>query len=170
MKEIPLSQGMVALVDDEDFEFLNQFKWCTSKPRQTFYAVRAFRRNGIKSTIRMHRVIMGIPDDVQVDHRDGDGLNNQKCNLRQTDNQHNSKNQRVRTFPKSSKYKGVCFHKASHKWAASIKFNYEKRYLGLHITEALAALAYNKAALELFGEFASLNKVEDCRATSQASA
>ena len=81
MKEIILTQGQVALVDDEDFEYLNQWKWCAIKSRKTYYTTRTIYIP-CKMTVIMHRIIMNTPLDMTVDHIDHNGLNNQKYNLR----------------------------------------------------------------------------------------
>lgn len=84
MKTIPLTQGKVALVDDEDYEELSRFKWCATKNRRgKFYAVRGGPRAGGGSpTVQMHVVIAGTPAGMDTDHIDGDSLNNQRSNLR----------------------------------------------------------------------------------------
>ena len=80
MKKIKLTQNKYTLVDDEDFDYLNQFNWCAHKEKYNFYAVRT--DNKLKKCIRIHRVIMNCPDSKFIDHKDGNGLNNQKENLR----------------------------------------------------------------------------------------
>lgn len=152
MKEIQLTQGQVALVDDEDFESLNQFKWCAHKHGNTFYAVRSIYANG-KQSIYMHGAIMG---GKGVDHIDGCGLNNQKSNLRLCTQSQNNMN-RNKQGNTSSVYKGVYFSKRDKKWMARIKINRKFIYLGLYNTEVEAAKAYNTKAIELFCEFANLN-------------
>jgi len=82
MKEIQLTQNKVALVDDEDFEYLNQFKWCAAKLSGIFYAVRNAPRDGKRYMYFMHRVIMQTPDGMQTDHKSGETLDNRRCNLR----------------------------------------------------------------------------------------
>lgn len=94
MKEIKLTQGKVVLVDDEDYEYLNQFKWYALKNHRTYYAQRVIQNNYIKRTLKMHRVIMDTPCGLEVDHIDGDGLNNQKCNLRNCTFAENRKNRK----------------------------------------------------------------------------
>jgi len=151
MKEIKLTQGLVALVDDEDFERVNHFKWCAHKHGKTFYARRAETINGKQKIISMHCFIMNTKG---IDHVDGDGLNCQKLNMRKCTHQHNIMNQRPQKN-KSSIYKGVCIQGA--KWRSGIMFNKKGIYLGLFVNEMDAAKTYDKKAVELFGEYARLN-------------
>ena len=159
MKTIELTKNMVALVEDRDFEWLNQWKWFTDKRRSTFYAARKTRKpNGQWTTTRMHRVIMQAQKGQQIDHRNGNGLDNRRFNLRfctHTQNQQNREPQKSR-----SRYKGVCWHKRNKKWQAQIKGN-KKHYLGCFDNEIKAAEAYNRKASELFGEFANLNIINE---------
>ncbi len=158
MKKIPLSQGLFALVDDEDFEYLNQWKWQALRDHNTFYAVRNEKINGKIVHFKMHRVIMKTLANQMVDHRDHNGLNNQKYDLRNCTNQQNQLNQ-IKKEGCTSKYKGVYFNKTINKWIAHIIINYKRTHIGYFDTEDEAALAYNKKAKELFGEFAVLNQV-----------
>lgn len=150
---------MVTLVDDEDFEYLNQWKWVAQDNKCTFYAKRTSYADKKKVSIWMHRLILGITDKgVLSDHKDRDGLNNQKSNLRKATRSQNNAN----TNPKkngTSKYIGVSFHKHSKKWHAAIQCNKKLTNLGYHIYEIDAAKAYNEAAKILHGEFANLNKI-----------
>lgn len=159
MKEIQLTQGKVALVDDEDFEYLNQFKWCAQQEGHTFYAARQSPRINKKSkTIRMHRAIMNPPNNMHIDHKDHNGLNNCRSNLRicyQRENQINVN----RRSDNTSGYKGVCWHNGAQKWASRIKVNGKDIHLGVFTDIKDAALAYNKAAVKFFGEFALLNEI-----------
>lgn len=156
MREIPLTQGKVALVDDEDFEWLSQYKWHFTMG----YVAHRFGYRG--PIVLMHRMILKPPRDMDIDHRDGDGLNNQKSNIRICTTQQNLRNTKKR-HGTSSIYKGVNFHRQRGKWAACIHLDGKGIYLGLFVTEKEAALAYNKAASELFGEFAKLNEIDDDR-------
>lgn len=156
MKEIQLTQGKVALVDDEDFERLNQKKWCAFKNGNTFYAARIFYGGEKQKTILMHREIMNTPQGVEVDHKDGDGLNNQKCNLRNCDHFQNSHNQSRQSNNKSG-FKGVSKDKNTGKWAVNIKINNKQIHIGCFKDLKDAALAYDKAALKYHGDFARLN-------------
>lgn len=158
MKQIPLSQGLFALVDDEDFEYLNQFKWHARKSRDTFYASRNLKiSKNNRKTIQMHRVILGTTDTkIQGDHIDGNGLNNQKSNLREATHEQNRRN--TKSYKNGvSKYKGVSYRKDSKKWRSIINFNKKVIRLGYFSSEIEAAKAYDVKAKELFGEFAWLN-------------
>jgi HNH endonuclease len=162
MKEIQLTQGKVALVDDADYEALSQYRWYAfpDKRHSTFYAARnSSTVNGKRHTVRMHRQILGLDFGYrcEVDHQDGDGLNNQRHNLRGCSRQENNRNMRMQIRSKSSRFKGV--HKNGKFWHVQISRNNQRKYLGLFRSETEAALAYNSAAAELFGEFARLNVV-----------
>jgi len=157
MREINLTQGETAKVDDEDFEWLNSFKWCTHKNINNFYAIRSVRVNGKKVSQKMNQLIMGDnPLKLMIDHRDGNGLNNQKSNLRFCTNQENQMNQRPQKNC-SSVYKGVYWQKQKKRWRARIKINRKFTHIGYFKIEEDAARAYNAAAIKSFGEFAYLN-------------
>ena len=152
MKTIPLSQGKVAMVDDEDYEYLIRWKWYASRGHSgIFYAA---RNNHPDSPLKMHRFILQLEKgDRAVDHKDGDGLNNQKNNLRICSNAENVRNKRI--SPKNtSGYKGVCFEKQTGKWKAQITVNYDHHNLGRFSTKELAYQSYCEAAKRLHGEFA----------------
>ena len=159
MKEIKLTQGFVALVDDEDYKELNQFKWHVTKIGRTYYAVRNNRiSKGKREILRMHRIILGVTDrKIKIDHKDNNGLNNQNENLRLASQAQNCRNKVLR-IGTSSKYKGVSKHQG--KYQANIGFNYKLIYLGIYDNEIDAAIAYNNKAAELFGEFAKLNIIK----------
>ena len=156
MKEIPLTQGKVALVDDADFERLSQWKWSAQKTRSYWYAKRNTSRQTGKRIVYMHVEIMQPPTGVKIDHKDHDGLNNQRYNLRYSthaENVHNRKNQRGN----KSGYKGVHWNKRKGKWQATVTVNYHQIYLGLFTRAEDAARAYDRAARTHHGEFAYLN-------------
>jgi hypothetical protein len=151
MKEIKLTKGKVALVDDSDFEKLNLHKWCTLKGKRTFYAYRrvGLREGGNKELILMHIAITGKPPDgLMLDHKDGNGLNYQRYNLRFVTNRQNCQNQHV---PTSSKYPGVCWLKDREKWHARIRITGRVTHLGTYSTEEEAFNAYRRA-VESLGE------------------
>lgn len=145
-------QGKFAKVDDEDYEYLMKFRWygVYIKTSSNYYVL----RNSEKESTRMHVLIFGKKEGYVIDHIDGDGLNNQKSNLRHctfSENGYNRKNYRNTL----SKYKGVC--KKGNKWVSRIQKDKKQYNLGTFESQELAAEAYNKAAKELFGEFAQLN-------------
>lgn len=156
-REIPLSQGKVAIVDDEDFEWLSQWKWSAArrgKPgnRQIWYAVRCVWDGERNHAILMHRLIAGAVRGELVDHRNHDGLDNRRVNLRAGTQSHNMANSR-RHLDSVSKFKGVWWHKQNRKWCAEFK----GKKLGLFADEATAAKAYDKAALAHWPDYAAIN-------------
>lgn len=154
MKTIQLTQGFVALVDDADFERVSAHKWCANRNRHTVYAYRKDSRR----TVYMHRFVCGVIDPkVKVDHEDHNGLNCQRYNLRVATNAQNNMNQKKRSDGLSSKFKGVCWHKRYGKFQADIRLNGKSKFLGMFVSELDAALAYDAAAREHFGEFALCN-------------
>ncbi len=161
MKTIQLTQGYKTIIDDEDYEWLNQYKWCIKRGRNTIYV--AGWINGRME--RMHRMILDILDkpEIQGDHRNSNGLDNRRCNLRTANNAQNAHNSRkINTYggkPTSSKYKGVSWGKSNKRWQARAKFHSKLFYLGYYLTEKEAGHAYNKFAKEHYGEFARLNQV-----------
>jgi len=156
MKEIQLTQGKVALVDDEDFLTLNSFKWRAQKVRGKTYAVRDWKKSGKRGTILMHRVVMDAPRSLQVDHRFGDTLDNRKENLRLATNQQNNRAVKKKSSGKTSNYRGVSFKTDKNKWQANI-FDVRQHFLGYFRHERDAAVAYDNAAKQRFGEFIGLN-------------
>lgn len=161
-KEIPLTQGKVALVDAEDFEYLNQWKWCAYYSGYTWYAMKKIRIAKKEKDLKMHRLIVNPPDNMEVDHINGSGLDNRKENLRICTHSQNHMNSR-RQSNNTSGYKGVCFYKRVKKWIAYIKYNKKRVHLGYFNAREDAALAYNEAARKYHGEFARLNKFEEAR-------
>lgn len=150
MKEIELTQGKVAMVDDEDYERLSWHRWYALLIDGTWYALT--NRGGKK--ILMHRVVSDAPEGVGVDHADHNGLNNQRSNLRHATVAQNCQNRKKRS-DNTSGYKGVS--PQGKKWKASIKTKNKQTYLGTFSDPVDAAKAYDAKAIELFGEFAALN-------------
>lgn len=157
MKEIPLTKGKVALVDDDDFGWLSQYKWTAKANKNgTWYAWRNVKGCAGKR-IYMHREILRVPSNMDTDHKNGNGLDNQKNNIRvctTAENLHNSKAFRT---PKTSRFKGVYWDKSNTKWKAHIALNSKRLTLGYFDSEIDAAKEYDMAALRFYGEFASLN-------------
>lgn len=158
MREIQLTKGKVTLVDDEDYEWLSEFKWQAENPRVgLYYAVRrVYVPNGKAIFKKMHREILSVPSDMHVDHRDGNGLNNQRYNIRPCTQAENNRNARLR-IDNSSGFKGVGWHNQRNKWVAYIRQDGRLKHLGLFATAEEGARAYDAAAREIFGEFAWLN-------------
>ena len=156
-KIIELTWGKVAIVDAEDFDRLSSYKWCAVKGRRNWYA-KTLRLNGMP--LAMHRLILGAQKGLVVDHRDHNGLNNRKTNLRLCTKRQNDHNRRPRAG-KTSRYKGVYWNKGAKKFVAQIYIKGKKIWLGYFTDEIEAAKAYDKKAAELFGEFAYLNFPED---------
>jgi hypothetical protein len=156
IREIPITKGMVTIVSDEDFEWLSKFNWRYTNG----YAARTTLLScGKRKTILMHREILGNVAE-QVDHIDGNKLNNTRENLRAASPSENCRNTKNRTGS-SSKYKGVGFDKGSKKWRATIKMNNTSMFLGYFENEHDAARMYNFWAIDLFGEFAKLNVINE---------
>lgn len=154
IRQIPLTQGKHAIVDLENFERLSQWSWYF----HGFYAVRKpYNANG--KCFMMHRLIINAPEDMYVDHINGNGLDNRRSNLRLCTHTQNCMNS-LRRKNKTSKYKGVSWSKEKEKWAVYISYYKKHSFVGRYDTEIEAALAYNEAALKYHGEFAKLNEIE----------
>lgn len=153
-REIPLSQGKIAIVDADDYDWLMQWKWYYSN---NGYAVRNKPVAGKRKTVLMHRLILNAPNGVPIDHADRNKLNNSKKNLRFCSSSENFQN-RERQSNNTSGYKGVC-QVIRNKWLATIVVNRKQINLGCFNEILDAAYAYNQAALRHFGEFAVLNEL-----------
>jgi len=153
MKQIPLTQGKFALVDDDDYEWAIKLKWC-------YDCGYASIRNGKWSgrNVRMHNLIMNTPDGMQTDHEDRNKLNNQRSNLRVCTHAENQRN-KPKKLNTSSKFIGVCWSKRKSMYIAYITINKERKHLGYFNCQTKAALAYNEAAIKYHAGFASLNNV-----------
>jgi len=159
MKEVLLTRGMVALVDDADFDFLSKHSWCyrIGRNRRTGYAESNISINGEWTRVLMHRYIMDADRKVEIDHRDGNGLNNQRANLRIATHSQNLHNSHPHRRPKTSKYKGVCWHKAMKKWHAQIRINGRAISIGFFDSQEDAARAYDATSRLHCGEFSKQN-------------
>jgi len=164
MKKILLTQGKIALVDDEDYEWLNQYRWYAhKKTKHSFSAGRNIPLDNRKQrSQKMHRLILGLErgDKRECDHIDGNSLNNQRNNLRICSRHQNNCNRKSYSNSTST-YKGVSWNRLLKKWRADIQVNNKHILLGSFAFEKEAAQAYNRAAKKYFGEFARLNKIQD---------
>ncbi len=153
MKEIKLTQGQVALVDDIDFEYLAQWNWQATCKDTIWYASRAdYSKGRPYKVIYMHREILDPPDEKKVDHKDRNGLNNQKYNLRVCTTSQNGMNRKKNI--NNNIYKGISYAFRHNKWQATIKIQGHNFWLGYFDTEVEAHHEYCQAAEFLFGEFA----------------
>ena len=154
-KLIYITKGKVAVVDSEDYADLSKHKWCSwSRGR---YAGRKITENGKTRIVLMHREIMRATKGQEIDHINGDGLDNRKENLRYVTRQQNIFNKKPQG--KTSQYKGVYYRAKEDRWVAQISVNRVKKYLGIYKSEKQAAIAYNNEAEKAYGEYAWLNEV-----------
>jgi hypothetical protein len=154
-QRVKLTRGFWAVVDDADYEAVAQYRWHARVDRHHIYAGRNARQDGGGYvTERMHTFLTGWP---RVDHIDGNGLNNQRSNLRPASAAENNRNARKHSAG-YSQYKGVSWCKRERRWFAQIQHDRQHRHLGYFGSELEAAYAYDAAAAALFGEFAWLNR------------
>lgn len=158
VRELPLTQGLVALVDADVYEWASEFKWYAWRGGNTFYAIRDVRKpDGSRAAERLHRAVLGVTDRlIQVDHINGHGLDNRRVNLRTATHAENQRNRRQQRN-NSSGFRGVYWSKHDRRWRARLRLDGRTHSLGYHDTAEAAALAYDAAARELFGEYATLN-------------
>jgi len=157
-KKILLTKDKFAIVDDEDHKWLSQWDWYYSKASRGTsdgYACRGIYENGKSMTISMHRLIMNAPDDLQVDHIDGNGLNNRRSNLRLATPSQQAANRNRWKSPRP--FRGVRWVPRKKKWRAEITIDGKVRHIGYFHDPIVAALAYDKRAVKQFGEFARPN-------------
>ncbi len=161
MKTIPVSQGRIAVVDDEDFDRVSQNSWSLKKSPhdKTEYASRSIKINGKWTQISLHRFVFNARPGVRIDHKDGNGLNCQKFNLRECSHPQNLQNQRMHN---KHGLKGIALITnlpAHRQWISKIRVDGKLKTIG-HFGSALeAAAAYNAMATKHFGEFARLNPI-----------
>ncbi len=149
-------RGLQAIVDEEDYAYLAQFKWHGSTRKKNQVYAEATISNTPIVLLRMHRVVAGAKPGETVDHINGDCLDNRRANLRICSHQQNMWNRR-NSESGTSKFKGVSWDKSNRKWRSHIRKNNKTIFLGRFLDEVEAARAYDAAAIEHFGEFARLN-------------
>jgi hypothetical protein len=162
MKEYPMHCGRIALIDDEDYERVSTLSWRSQRCGRTFYALHNPKQPTTLKVVRMHRFILQISyigKIAEVDHINGNGLDNRKSNLRVCSHAQNSRNRKKWEIPCSSKYKGVNFDKATGRWLTRVHSMGKTHVIGRFDTEEEGAIEYNKAAKRLFGEYARLNEL-----------
>ncbi|MGA6117427.1 HNH endonuclease [Sphingobacterium anhuiense] len=156
MKIIKIKNGISVIVDDEDFDYLSQFKWFAKRDSNTYYVARNFiRSDGKKTTMRMHREITKAPRNFQVDHIDRNGLNNQRSNLRLVTNAQNAQNTRAKRTSKSG-VKGVSWDRTRKKWSVTICLNRKNIRIG-RFNEFSDAVEARKEANKLYHPFNTEN-------------
>jgi hypothetical protein len=155
IKEVPLTRGYKAIVDAPDYGFVMQHKWQARVQKKTVYATG--RHN--KGFTCMHRAIMNAPAHLEVDHINGNGLDNRRCNLRLCNKQQNQWNRRKSEYG-SNRFRGVKYRadaRLKRKWVAQITYKGKHIHIGVFQTEQQAVIAWNQKAKELYGEFAYQN-------------
>jgi hypothetical protein len=159
MKEIRLSQGYVALIDDEDFDNVSRYKWQARPAGNTCYAVRNFSNADSTIYVSLHRYILNAPRGKTIDHINRNGLDNRRSNLRFVSLFENARNKApcLRRANRSSRYKGVLYRQRQRRFAACIRVGRKNFHLGYYRDEIAAAVTYDIAAMMLFGEYAYLN-------------
>lgn len=163
VRELPVSRGLVALVDADVYEWAAALKWSANlAPRTTggtFYVARSVRRaDGRWTTSYLHREVLGVSDRrVLTDHINGNGLDNRRENLRRASKAENARNRPQHHPRNASGYRGVSWDAARQRWVAMFWVAGHQRSLGRHDTAEAAALAYDAAAREHYGEYATLN-------------
>lgn len=155
MKEIPLTRGYVALVDDEDYERVSRLKWHVKQQgnNDTVYAAHTDPKT--YKTIRLHRFVLDAQDHEVIDHRSGDGLDCTRSNLRRCTSAQNQQNRRK---SKNSTASVMGISRSGNRWKAEIRANHKRIYLGSFDTQEAAGEAYRKASIEHHGEFSSFNR------------
>lgn len=146
------------IIDNEDFQKIYNYKWYIIKSNKIYYCIGRLPNN--RNLVRLHRLILSALKGQTIDHINGNGLDNRKCNLRfctTAQNRHNSS----KTITGKCKYKGVSYVPKEEVYRAFIYLNRKQIYLGRFKTEIEAAIAYNTKALELFGEYARINVIEE---------
>jgi hypothetical protein len=157
--EVELSNGGTAIVDDNDYDLVKGRSWYPGGGKEKKYAMSYVKNEaGELINISMHKLILGYDGPLEIDHRNGNGFDNTRLNLRIATRQQNASNLSRKVTCKS-KYKGVVYRKDAKLWRATLTKNWKQISLGYYKTEEEAAVAYNAGALKHFGEFARLNVI-----------
>lgn len=157
---IRLTNGEFAKCDMADRALLERYRWSPNRCGRTTYAIaHSTGSHKTRKGLKMHRLILNPADGVYVDHINGDGLDNRRCNLRLATKAQNARNSTFKRAGSSSKFKGVCFRSDTGKWRAYVRSEGKKKFLGQFESEVEAAAAYNAAALKEYGEYARINNI-----------
>ncbi len=165
--KVRLSQGLEATIDSDKAEIVSKYKWHVVRSHRCMYACANIYRDGSPTTLRLHRLIMGLGPEsrVQVDHQDGNGLNNRRSNLRAATHAENQRNREVSANNRLG-YKGVSPWRG--KYRATIRGNGKQKWVGAFETVEEAAAAYNHAAIKHFGDFARLSTIPTSKPPSSS--
>lgn len=156
---IPLTRGKVTIVDAADYDWLSRWNWSARKAKgRMWYAGRNVQFEDGRTTIYMHQILLPCSDGKRADHKDRDGLNNRRSNLRPSTMTQNQGNVDIRAN-NTSGFRGVFWDKQHRKWRTNIVINGKRKHIGLFVDKTAAASAYNEQASHYFGEFARLNEV-----------
>ncbi len=156
MKKIPLTQGKYALVDDEDYGWLMQWKWGAHHSMGRYFASAWVLVDGAKRSMKMHRLILNAPEGEEVDHKNNNALDNRRQNIRICSRSENMRN-RPPSIRNKSGYKGVFWSKSYKKWHVKIRASVKQETVGYSFCLIKAAKMYDAAAKKAFGDFAWLN-------------
>jgi len=160
-RKIDLGEGEWAIVDPQDYYWLNNFKWYLRGQGKKFYAIRSVKYGpGKTKESRMHREIMSAPAGLLVDHKDGNSLDNRRENLRLATHSQNACNSQINKTKSKSRFRGVCLDKSNGRWFSTIRNHGKRIWLGYFDNEIETAKAYDEAARKYHGEFARLNFTE----------
>jgi hypothetical protein len=153
---VPLTKGYEAVIDADDARLVEPWRWSAKVTKWTVYAERSYRDNGTRFTVKMHRSILGAEAGALVDHRDGNGLNNRRGNLRFATRAENARNRRIGK-DNTSGFKGVTFYKPYGTWRAQICVDNHKMHLGYFDTPEGAYAEYCAASERLHGNFSKVS-------------
>ena len=161
MKKIKLTQGKYALIDDKDFDNLSTMSWQVHKLGNNYYAYHCSNIKGKTKNIKMHRYLLNYPTGMDIDHINGNGLDNRRENLRICTRSENLRNSKLRNN-NTSGYKGVSWSKMRKKWIVQIRFDNKSKCLGFYSDKIRAAHIYDLVSLDYYGDYARTNfPIED---------
>jgi hypothetical protein len=159
MAILQLNKGFTTLIDDDIVDDVKPFRWYVVPRPRTNYVRRSIPCGGKTKYEYLHQRVLGVRPGFEIDHIDGNTLDNRRANLRHATRQQNMRNQAKRSRQASSQYKGVCWSNNDNRWLAYLLVNRKRFWLGRFTDEREAARAYNAAALHHFGDFARLNEI-----------